>query len=650
MIDPNDSGWIDHKEGVAEIEALKPQIIYGGTPDMRQSGAGKVQLLYSVYDSFPVIHQGSAPSCVACATAGALDCLRKTEIADGDREDFVNFSVEEFIYFVSRVIIGKNRLRGSGGSLVSWAVAGLEQIGFIVKDKYGNLDLTSYSAKRAVDWGDGRNIPGSELVQIAAGQKILDFVRIKSYEEARDAIYNKYPVIVGSQYGYSRQRDAEGFALQNTRWAHCYLPNSFIWGDEFKKIQDLSVGDGIYSHDGELTEVTEIKKQKYCGDIYNIRVSNGFHKVTSDHPFLVKYQYLRNRECIPYDGSVLDNVTSNVVTKSKTKLAWIKAKDLCQDDYLIMPKPKLPSQSFIPDNKELKITPNSDLAWFFGMYLGDGYSTKNHKIIFTQNINETNNINRLLRVAKKYFNLLGTVKNRKIKENCNAVNIIFYSAKLSNFMHKWFKTKNLKEIPQWLLSKEWDLRSLLMGFNDSDGCYLDNKWYRFCITNSSYKLIQQFNFIINYLGFKCWYREIAGGMTIFNNKKYQRKRQYALNVNLKKFNNSDFCYNNIKKIEKEFYSDEIITLETANHTYVVNGSLSHNCMWWSGVDDSGRRPGICNQNSWGRSYHYGPKRHNQPDGSFWIDADNADKMCRNGDAWAISNFKGFPLRADWRII
>jgi len=73
-------------------------------------------------------------------------------------------------------------------------------------------------------------------------------------------------------------------------------------------------------------------------------------------------------------------------------------------------------------------------------------------------------------------------------------------------------------------------------------------------------------------------------------------------------------------------------------------------MWWSGVDDSGRRPGICNQNSWGRSYHYGPKRHNQPDGSFWIDADNADKMCRNGDAWAISNFKGFPLRADWRII
>jgi hypothetical protein len=218
-IDPNNSGWIDHKQGVAEIEALKPVLIYGGTPEIRESGRGKTRLLYSVYETFPVIHQGSAPSCVACATGGAFDCLRMNEIADGDRERFVNFAVEEFIYYVSRVIIGNNRLRGSGGSLVSWAVAGLDKIGAIVKGVYDGVDLTKYDPQRAVDWGDGRNVP-SQLVNIAKGQKILDFVRIKSYEEARDAIYNKYPVIVGSRYGFSRNRDDEGFAVNNTTWAH----------------------------------------------------------------------------------------------------------------------------------------------------------------------------------------------------------------------------------------------------------------------------------------------------------------------------------------------------------------------------------------------------------------------------------------------
>lgn len=59
------------------------------------------------------------------------------------------------------------------------------------------------------------------------------------------------------------------------------------------------------------------------------------------------------------------------------------------------------------------------------------------------------------------------------------------------------------------------------------------------------------------------------------------------------------------------------------------------------VDDT-TRPGILIMNSWGPHWVDGPKRHGQPDGSFWVDAHVIDRMCSQGDSYAISGFIGFP--------
>ncbi len=61
-----------------------------------------------------------------------------------------------------------------------------------------------------------------------------------------------------------------------------------------------------------------------------------------------------------------------------------------------------------------------------------------------------------------------------------------------------------------------------------------------------------------------------------------------------------------------------------------------------GVDDEYRRPGALVQNSWGRSWVSGPKRHEQPDGSFWCDADTIDAAMRQGDSIAFSGYVGYP--------
>jgi hypothetical protein len=61
------------------------------------------------------------------------------------------------------------------------------------------------------------------------------------------------------------------------------------------------------------------------------------------------------------------------------------------------------------------------------------------------------------------------------------------------------------------------------------------------------------------------------------------------------------------------------------------------------VDDSYRRPGVLIQNSWPK-YLSGPTRHDNPQSSFWCDADVFDRMCRYKDTYCIVDFNGYKKR------
>lgn len=80
-----------------------------------------------------------------------------------------------------------------------------------------------------------------------------------------------------------------------------------------------------------------------------------------------------------------------------------------------------------------------------------------------------------------------------------------------------------------------------------------------------------------------------------------------------------------------------------------SGTWNH-AMQWHAADDT--RPGDCRfapQNSWGWNAHTGPKVHDQPEGSFWIDQRTAQRMIDQGGTYAVSNVGGFPKRTlkDW---
>lgn len=70
-----------------------------------------------------------------------------------------------------------------------------------------------------------------------------------------------------------------------------------------------------------------------------------------------------------------------------------------------------------------------------------------------------------------------------------------------------------------------------------------------------------------------------------------------------------------------------------------NGTWMH-AMVGTAVDDSPRRPGGCIENSWGADWVGGPKHLDQPDGSFWVDADVIEDMARKGEAVALLGVNG----------
>jgi hypothetical protein len=82
-----------------------------------------------------------------------------------------------------------------------------------------------------------------------------------------------------------------------------------------------------------------------------------------------------------------------------------------------------------------------------------------------------------------------------------------------------------------------------------------------------------------------------------------------------------------------------------NGIAAASGSWAH-AMAWIGCDDSRQ---IYNetlflvQNSWGL-WNSGPKRLDQPDGSFWIRESVARSMLAGRGSWVFSNVNGFPAR------
>lgn len=600
------------------------------------SGKGKLVLLHKLikqYDPyFGETEKQDTGDCTSHGTRNAADLTRVAEIATGERESFIVRSATEPIY-------GARGHSGQGMSVVRAAKFVSSGAGILLRKKYDelDLDLSQYNARIGMNWGS-RGVPDS-VVQEAKKHSFETASLVTTIEEARDAIANGYALTVGSNYGYSSRRDKYGVARRTTNWNHCFISGSFVSG-AWKDIQDIEVGDSIYTHNGKKTSVEKVSRHVYKGVFIKIKVIGlPEFEVTEDHPVLVMREG-RNIELVAQESVYGDTIVKNDIDE----LIWIKACDIKIGDKLVCPSIDFGKQTkpdFVkptPRSKSINYEISDEIAWLFGLYIADGNSVDRHKSVITLSLKEE----KIAERAAKAFGLLG--KEGKIYKKSNCLRVICYSSTISHNFIKWFGScSSEKQIPDFLFT--WNFECVLDGIFCGDGCFV-GKTKSKRITSTSKKLIYQiYHGLISLMGenpsiYKCKTSEGT-----YENSKDSYAVNWLKDVSRSSVKNEyGFLYLPVKNTksfegEKEVYNFKV----KEDFSYICNGIVSHNCMCWAAVDDTRQR---LNEtlfliiNSWGL-WNGGPIVLDQPKGSFWIRESDAAAMLRQNQAYALSSFDGF---------
>lgn len=196
--------------------------VYGEEPPMLYRALTKVLPAWKS-------HKQDIGDCVSHGWSLGVDTLAAVQIVlDNKPEDWFAEAASEAIYGGSRVeALGRSSGGWGDGSNGSWAARWVSgqckggKGGVLYRTKYGDVDLSSYSGKRAKDWGN-YGVPDG-LEPTAAQHPVKTVALVTSFEEAVAAIRSGYPVPVCSGQGFTSKRDADGFAKAAGSWAHCML-------------------------------------------------------------------------------------------------------------------------------------------------------------------------------------------------------------------------------------------------------------------------------------------------------------------------------------------------------------------------------------------------------------------------------------------
>lgn len=166
---------------------------------------------------YPAVDQKDVGCCVGCGWKHAADICQAMQIVGGTRAEWKPLSVE-VIYGGSRVEIGRGQIRGDG-SVGAWAAKWVGQYGVAPMEKFGSVDLSTFSPARAREFG--RTGVPADIEDAAKLHPVKAAALVKSWADVKRAIQQGYPVAVCSDQGFSMTRDRDGFARASGSWAHC---------------------------------------------------------------------------------------------------------------------------------------------------------------------------------------------------------------------------------------------------------------------------------------------------------------------------------------------------------------------------------------------------------------------------------------------
>jgi len=346
-----------------------------------------------------------------------------------------------------------------------------------------------------------------------AGYRPNWYVRAKSRWEASDTMYgSEFRALIHKPIfplGFNIGDIIDPYYMERRHYFDRPYPKCLFGSAKvvtvngIKKIKDIDIGDYVYDINGSVTKVINVLKRKvnYNDTIFSMRVIGQEEDLilTSDH----KIPIIRDKKCI-FKSQHNKSCTGNdkgicrYCTKKRKDfdISWVEAKDINIGDFLVK-KPINPeylgstidislyvqrpfdikeNKIFIKDklgrytgdsfNRYWDI--DNDLAYYFGLYLSEGWLGKQRgkyiSVNTVHNKKEFDHINRIINNISKKYNLKFSYKDFGTHVNFYIFDYIF-----SDIIYGLFNcgsaTKSVK-----FFTKELD-RKILAGLFYGDGHY-----------------------------------------------------------------------------------------------------------------------------------------------------------------------------------
>lgn len=372
-----------------------------------------------------------------------------------------------------------------------------------------------------------------------------------------------------------------------------------------KSIEDILVGDNIFTMTGELLPVIETHKRNYTSDLFMFTIGNIYNdnlSFTEDHLIAVikdipsKCPYIRwDKQRNGFKFYQQDKKRKRIKKyKNTLSINFIEAQFIEEGDYVILPvlEPTR-TDTFIdniwalpyssgPRTKRIESIPiNTDTMWLFGMYCAEG-SLYRGGIKFSLHRKETFFANRIRDIINKYFGK--EAKFYKYDYKPNSIDIACSSTDLEHAFKGMFGSLCFnKKVPTFFvqLSKKLQ-RSFLEGLLDGDGTNLHQS-----ITLTSRELISVAQQILVNLEipFSFSYKlPYSGKDGIERRETYflYIKEFESLNGFFEEIDGRKYFLQRICKITKKNYDDLVydITIDSKsedNSTFLCQHYAVHNC-------------------------------------------------------------------------
>lgn len=282
-----------------------------------------------------------------------------------------------------------------------------------------------------------------------------------------------------------------------------YKPRCLTAGQEIvtptgmTPIEQLNEGDLVLTHNGRFRPVVQTMKRWHSGEIYGVNLSGRYGRttwMTGEHPVLVNdseghKSWIEVQDLKAGRPSATENVQN---WKSWACLPKVERENPVVEidvaDHVVDWQLGSQPGTFVRESQRREMGPtrhcasfpetiklDEDFGWFVGLYLAEGYATRN-EVRFTVDKYEIDTQERASEFIRRLTGKLPAVRGRADRVDYNSVDIRISSSVLSEFLTSLCNTGAAnKQMPSFV----WDApegfqRGLIQGLFDGDGARHDS--------------------------------------------------------------------------------------------------------------------------------------------------------------------------------